>query len=39
MGGPLTVEIAKIVKALWVDPGIQATFAKRAQFQLIDSAP
>lgn len=36
--GPLSPEIAKDLKNLWSDPGIQETFAQSAKFQLIDSA-
>jgi hypothetical protein len=36
--GPLSPEIAKDIKALWTDKGIQETFTQSAKFQLIDSA-
>jgi adenylate kinase family enzyme len=35
---PVDAEIAEHIKVLWEDPGIQATFDKRSNFQLPDSA-
>lgn len=35
----LDAHMARAVAALWADDGIRATFAARARFQLLDSAP
>jgi len=34
----VTPEIAKAVKALWADPGVQELYTRASEFQLIDSA-
>lgn len=34
----LAPELAKHIKTLWADPGIKATFAQRAKFQLMDTS-
>jgi len=36
--GPLTLDMAKDIKELWADPGIQFAFESRHKFQLTDSA-
>eukprot|EP01133_Synstelium_polycarpum_P005640 gene5640-6509_t len=36
--GVLTPELAKDIKSLWADPGIQAAFSRSSEFQLNDSA-
>eukprot|EP00004_Rigifila_ramosa_P006870 TRINITY_DN177_c0_g1_i2.p1 TRINITY_DN177_c0_g1~~TRINITY_DN177_c0_g1_i2.p1 ORF type:complete len:369 (+),score=102.13 TRINITY_DN177_c0_g1_i2:125-1108(+) len=35
----VNTQVASWIKALWADPGIQATYAERNHFQLNDSAP
>jgi len=34
----LTEETTRHIKHLWADPGVQSTYAQRANFQLVDSA-
>lgn len=33
----ITVAVGDAIKALWTDPGVQAVWARRAEFQLIES--
>jgi hypothetical protein len=34
----LNAEVAKAIKLLWADPGLQSCYQRRNEYQLIDSA-
>ncbi len=35
----IDADIGALIRVLWADPGVQASFAERHKFQLNDSAP